>query len=77
MKLCKDCKHFSGSYSHHSNGHCMVNGVYDYISGNGLLHEPAQIQRMNINRCGHNAKWFEPIEPAAQVEAEPFWKFWR
>ena len=72
MKFCKDCKYVrpDGSGQISANARCAKTALeaFDYING---LHQQgfAEVTRINVNKCGHAGKWFEPRENPARTDA--------
>ena len=64
MKLCKDCKYSTPRYSNlvfclHQN-----NILTSPMDGAPEIDRSASCLRDNKNKCGPEAAWFEPKEPA-------------
>ena len=71
MKLCVDCKHFSGLNfcKHPSNGISLVYGE--------PKPEFASVKRSNKQDCGKEGRLYEEREPEIKVKPQTWWEmFW-
>lgn len=64
MKLCRECRHFSGDNMMRPQM-CLAPGnviVQDFVNGGPLkpLYTSAQAVRQDGNMCSPAGKWFEP-----------------
>lgn len=62
IKFCKDCKHYVFDIGSYFTNQCTKEYHEMYLVNGSKENAGAMMMRSSVEKCGHDAKWFEPKE---------------